>query len=119
MPEAGADTRAGKPGPPRKAGDGIAENTGLARQAGTAPNEEAGDESAMLMEQVVCRENLLAAYQRVVRNKGAAGVDGMTVDQLWPHCQAHWARMREALLDGTYEPQPVCGLTSCSYVAHY
>jgi RNA-directed DNA polymerase len=59
------------------------------------------------MEQVVCRENMLAAYQRVVRNKGAAGVDGMTVDQLGDFCKAHWAGVREQLLSGRYRPQPV------------
>ena len=61
----------------------------------------------MLMEQVVCRENMLAAYRRVVRNKGAAGVDGMTVQHLWGFCQAHWEGVREQLLSGAYRPQPV------------
>jgi len=61
----------------------------------------------MLIEQVVCRENMLAAYRRVVRNKGAAGVDGMTVDQLHRFCQAHWEGVREQLLSGAYRPQPV------------
>jgi len=61
----------------------------------------------MLMEQVVCRENMLAAYRRVVRNKGAAGADGMTAGELWGFCQAHWEGVREQLLGGTYCPQPV------------
>ena len=47
------------------------------------------------MEEVVRRENMLAAHARVVRNDGAPGVDGMTVDDLKPYCQAHWARIRE------------------------
>ena len=41
----------------------------------------------MLIDQVVSRENLIRAYERVVRNKGAAGVDGMTVDDLMPYCR--------------------------------
>lgn len=61
----------------------------------------------MLMEEVCARENLMAAYRRVVRNGGAAGIDGMTVEQLMAYCREHWARIREELLSGTYEPQPV------------
>ena len=61
----------------------------------------------MLIEKVVCRENVLQAYQRVVSNKGAPGVDGVTVDDLMPYCREHWARIRGQLLSGTYIPQPV------------
>jgi RNA-directed DNA polymerase len=61
----------------------------------------------MLIDQVVSRENLIRAYERVVRNKGAAGVDGMPVNALMPYCREHWFRIREALLSGTYQPQPV------------
>jgi hypothetical protein len=39
---------------------------------------------------VLRRENVKAAYERVVRNGGAAGVDGMTVDGLMPYCREHW-----------------------------
>ncbi|MBN2563812.1 MAG: hypothetical protein JXQ75_23095 [Phycisphaerae bacterium] len=59
------------------------------------------------MEQVVRRGNLLAAHQRVVRNGGARGVDGLTVGQLMDYCRAHWARIRRELLDGTYVPSPI------------
>jgi RNA-directed DNA polymerase len=61
----------------------------------------------MLMEEALRRENVTAAYARVVRNGGAAGVDGMTVDELMPHCRRHWRRIREELLSGRYVPQPV------------
>jgi RNA-directed DNA polymerase len=60
-----------------------------------------------LIEQVVRRDNLLAAYQRVRANQGAAGVDGMSVDGLADFCRQHWPRVREQLLGGTYVPQPV------------
>ena len=59
------------------------------------------------MEEVVSRENLLEAYRRVVRNRGAPGVDGMTVGALMPYCRVHWPGIREQLLGGTYVPQPV------------
>jgi group II intron reverse transcriptase/maturase len=59
------------------------------------------------MEEVVSRENLLEAYRRVVRNRGAPGVDGMTVGALMPYCRVHWSGIREQLLGGTYAPQPV------------
>ena len=61
----------------------------------------------MLMEEVVRRENVYAAYQRVVRNGGAPGVDGLPVEDLMAYCQTHWVRIRGELLDGTYCPQPV------------
>jgi len=100
-------TRAETPGPPQRVGDGIAESMGSVRPTCAEPAGTIADEASMLMEQVVCRENMLAAYRRVVRNKGAAGVDGMTVQQLWGFCQAHWEGVREQLLSGTYRPQPV------------
>jgi RNA-directed DNA polymerase len=59
------------------------------------------------MEEVLRRENVLAAYKRVVRNGGAAGVDGMAVDELMDACREHWAQIREELLNGRYKPQPV------------
>jgi len=79
----------------------------LERQAITAPIEHADEEATSLMEQVVRREAMLAAYKRVVRNGGVPGVDGMSVDDLWTHCREHWARVREELLGGTYVPQAV------------
>lgn len=60
-----------------------------------------------LMEDVVSRDNMMAAYRRVVSNKGAPGVDGMTVDQLEGYLKEQWPRIREELLDGTYLPQAV------------
>ena len=59
------------------------------------------------MEEVVCRENMLAAYDRVVGNKGAPGVDGMTVDELESVIRSRWQVIRDALLGDTYCPSPV------------
>lgn len=91
----------------RKAGGGTVGGTGTGRQASTARGGEAGEERPGLMEEVVRRENLLAALKRVVRNGGAPGVDGMTVEELGEHCRKHWTRIREELLGGRYVPQPV------------
>ena len=107
MTDEGADKQAGMPERPRRAGDGIADGKGTARQADTARIGPAGDEASLLMEQVVRRENLLAAHRRVVRNGGAPGVDGLTVEQLMDYCRTHWARIRQELLDGSYVPQPI------------
>ena len=61
----------------------------------------------MTMEEVLCRKNMLAAYQQVVGNKGAPGVDGVTVDALKPLLQTRWEAIREELLSDTYRPSPV------------
>ncbi len=60
-----------------------------------------------LMEEVCERENCKQALRRVKANKGSAGVDGMTVQQLPEHLKQHWPAIREQLLSGTYQPQPV------------
>jgi RNA-directed DNA polymerase len=59
------------------------------------------------MEAVVERDNLRKALAQVKRNKGAAGIDGMTVDDLGPYLKEHWPAIRAQLLDGSYQPQPV------------
>jgi len=59
------------------------------------------------MEEVCGRENCKQALARVKANKGSAGVDGMTVQQLPEHLKQHWPAIREQLLSGTYKPQPV------------
>lgn len=75
-----------------------------ASTARRAPNRPA---SATLMEEVCERENLKAALRRVRRNKGSAGIDGMTVEQLPAYLKEHWPAIRVQLLTGTYRPQPV------------
>src|ERR1700758_4186881 len=60
-----------------------------------------------LMEEVCERENLKEALRQVKGNKGSAGVDGITVNQLTDYLKQHWPVIREQLLSGTYEPKPV------------
>jgi RNA-directed DNA polymerase len=58
----------------------------------------------MVMEEVLRRENLLRAYQRVKRNGGAPGIDEMTVEDLGSHLVRRWEAIREELLAGRYRP---------------
>jgi group II intron reverse transcriptase/maturase len=59
------------------------------------------------MERIVSRRNVEAALRRVRRNKGSAGIDGMTVDELPAYVAAEWPRIERELLAGRYQPQPV------------
>ena len=60
-----------------------------------------------LMEKIVSRCNMMAAYSRVVSNNGAPGIDGMPVTALKGYLQEEWPHIKEELLAGTYHPQPV------------
>jgi group II intron reverse transcriptase/maturase len=60
-----------------------------------------------LMEAVCERGNLMLAYQRVVKNKGAAGVDGIGVNEFKAHLKQHWPTIKAKLLVGKYIPQAV------------
>ena len=59
------------------------------------------------MEQIIARENLVRALQRVQRNHGSPGVDGLTVDDLPAYLKQHWPAIREQLLTGRYQPSAV------------
>src|SRR3972149_7785897 len=59
------------------------------------------------MEAVFETGNLMLAYERVVRNKGAAGVDGIGVAGFKDHLKQHWPTIKAKLLAGTYVPQAV------------
>jgi RNA-directed DNA polymerase len=60
-----------------------------------------------LMESILERENMLKALKRVKANKGAPGIDKMTLGELDGFLRRHWVRIREELLNGTYKPYPV------------
>src|ERR1700746_3805531 len=89
--------------------------TGEARRNGAEGTEAGGGRTSLerpavaepSMEAVVERENLKKALAQVKRNKGAAGVDRMNVDDLPAYLKEHWPTIRDQLLEGTYKPQPV------------
>ena len=64
-------------------------------------------DTSSLMEQILSRDNLNAAYLQVVRNKGAEGVDGMKYTELKGHLEKNGEIIREQLRTRTYTPQPV------------
>jgi len=59
------------------------------------------------MAQVLDRDNLLRALKQVKRNRGAPGVDGLTVDALPGHLKHYWPRIKQQLESGAYHPKPV------------
>ncbi len=85
---------------PKAAGGG----TEVAR-AGYGTESPASPE--YLMEEVCQRDNLVRALKRVRANQGSPGIDGMRVDELTDYLKEHWPRIREQLLQGAYQPQPV------------
>lgn len=72
-----------------------------------SPTQDEGKSSAELWARVWERQNLFAALERVERNGGAPGMDGMTVEELRPYLKEHWLEVREALDRQTYKPSPV------------
>src|SRR3981081_1803486 len=89
--------------------------TGEARQAGREDIEspsavcepERPANTRRIMEDICERANLKEALRQVKSNKGSAGIEGVTVAQLADYLKQHWPAIREQLLNGTYEPQPV------------
>jgi hypothetical protein len=68
----------------------------------TTPEQE-----EQLIEKMVERSNMMEAYKQVIGNKGSAGIDGMTVEDLKPFVQANWETIKGTLLSGTYQPKAV------------
>lgn len=71
------------------------------------PRQRTFQASSTLMAQVLSRENLIRALKRVQRNKGAPGVDGVTVERLPEYLRRHWPGIKTQLLAGRYRPKPV------------
>jgi group II intron reverse transcriptase/maturase len=80
---------------------------GSGAEVGTAADGQTKAEGLWLMEAMVERNNLWRAYERVMRNKGAAGVDGLTLADFKTWLQQHWPAVRRALLAGEYMPMAI------------
>jgi group II intron reverse transcriptase/maturase len=95
--------------------DGTASDP-LLRQAAAKPQDElvaglSGQPESIhtqvLLAQVLDRANLQRALKQVRQNKGAPGIDGMTVDELPQYLRDHWLEIRAQLEAGRYQPRPV------------
>ncbi len=95
-----AFTTEGRSEAPRARGEGTETLTAERRTESPALPEQ-------VMEAVCERENCWQAWKRVKANKGSPGVDGMKVSELSGYLKQHWPAIREQLLSGTYQPQPV------------
>jgi RNA-directed DNA polymerase len=77
----------------------------------SCPRHEPEDTGPGLLSAVLARENMQQAWKRVRSNKGAAGVDGLSIDETAEQLRTKWPLIREQLLHGTYRPQPVRRVT--------
>ena len=68
---------------------------------------ESPDPNGHLLERILSRGNMLKAWKRVKANKGAAGVDGMSIEAFPEFARQNWDKIRESLLAGIYQPSPV------------
>jgi len=84
-------------------------------EVGPATSGRTKSEDHLLTERVVERSNMRLAYQRVVRNKGAPGVDDVTVAEFGDWLKVHWPSVKKALLEGSYLPRPVAELEPDPY----
>ncbi len=75
------------------------------------PRPDAENTGPGLLKAVLARENMQQAWKRVRANKGAAGVDGLNIDQTAERLRTAWPAIREQLLCGTYRPEPVRRVT--------
>ena len=75
------------------------------------PRQATGGTGSVLLRAALTTENLRRAFKRVRANKGAAGVDGLDINQSSRHLATAWPGIREQLLSGTYRPSPVRRVT--------
>ena len=76
----------------------------------TVRKEQSDHSEYPIMRAVLEYTNISEALKRVVGNKGAPGVDKMTVAELDPYLKDHWSRIEQELLEGRYKPAPVRGV---------
>ncbi|MCK9987734.1 MAG: RNA-directed DNA polymerase [Azoarcus sp.] len=88
-------------------GRGEASLCALRDEARPARRETGGSGREGLLAQALAAANMVAAWKRVKANRGSAGVDGRTIAETAAYLKTHWPRIREALLNGSYRPEPV------------
>ena len=71
------------------------------------PRQDTDDTGSALLLAALTRQNLQRAWKRIKANKGAAGVDGLDIDQTKRHLVTAWPLIRDQLLRGAYRPSPV------------
>jgi RNA-directed DNA polymerase len=102
-----AASRAAMPGPQPQGSGRNPQEHGCGVSTVTTTEEPSHQEIGRLMEKVVERKNMQAALRRVTANKGAPGVDAMSVEHLKAYLRTQWPRIKEELLRGEYHPSPV------------
>lgn len=87
--------------------EGMVETESNKRVRSAAALESAEKNGTDLLERILHRDNLNAAWKKVKDNKGAAGIDGMTVDEMLPYLKEHHDELLESIRGGFYKPKPV------------
>lgn len=101
-----------KSAPAERAGEGHGEaGRDPVGDEANSPRRETENTGSGLLQAALTRENLRQAWKRVKANKGAAGVDGLNIEQTARHLVTAWPTIREQLLQGRYRPSPVRRVT--------
>jgi group II intron reverse transcriptase/maturase len=77
----------------------------------SCPRQDTENIGSALLQAALTRKNLRQAWKRVKANRGAAGVDGLDIEQTARHLVTAWPKIRDQLLRGTYRPSPVRRVT--------
>jgi group II intron reverse transcriptase/maturase len=85
----------------------MVETEGNGEARSIAAPEPAEKDGAELLERILHRDNLNAAYKRVRQNGGAAGIDGMRVGEMLPYLKEHGEELIRSIREGWYKPKPV------------
>lgn len=93
------------PAPGSESANASRHRTSSAQRGGK--HSEASAETETWLGQVLDATNMRSAWQRVRRNRGAPGIDGMTIDEFPAFAREHWERIASQLREGTYRPAPV------------
>lgn len=87
------------------------ETSGNAEESGALPmyshEERRQKDTSELLEEILSRANMFKALERVIKNKGSAGIDGMKPEELPKYLKEHWQSIRTKLTEGKYKPTAV------------